>query len=276
MGRKRIYLNKGDKFNYLSFIEEIYSNISEKRMGLFECNCGDINYYPINNVRNNNIKRCKKCKLNIQCEASRKYKVIDIFEKFNTEEESYILGIFFADGTIRGNDNTLSISLVEDDVQILNDIKNIIQPTKPLHYCNILTGRNQYRLSISHKNIREKFIKMGCIRNKSLILKYPDKPVSDKDFIRGYIDGDGHISNKNLSIMGTEEFLRSIHKIFSNVLKNDLKIRMYRKKDTTSNTWQMSISYKKDRIVLLDWLYSNSNLKLDRKYNSYLKHNSLI
>ena len=38
----------------------------------------------------------------------------------------------------------------------------------------------------------------------------------------------------------------------------------------------MSVSYKEDRIVLLDWLYSNSNLKLDRKYNSYLKHNGLI
>lgn len=273
MGRKRIKPEINEKFNSLIFIEEFEPDLLK---GIFRCECGDENIYSISNVRNSLIKRCKECKKKIASEKSRKYEVTDIFEKFDTENECYILGLFFSDGTIRGEDNTLSVSLIEEDVQILNDIKNIIQPTKPLHYCNIPIGRNQYRLSISHKEIRDKFMKMGCVRNKSLILKYPDKSILDKHFIRGYIDGDGHISEKQFSIMGTKEFLKSIYKIFSNILKKDLKIRMYRKKDIISNTWQMSISYKEDRIVLLDWLYSNSNLKLDRKYNSYLKHNNLI
>ena len=276
MGRKRIIFNTGDKFNSLTFLYEKFSKISEDRFAVFKCDCGNENEYRISSVRNNAIKRCNECKRKNISDNLRKYEVIDIFENFKTENESYILGIFFADGTIRGEDNTLSISLVEDDVQILEDIKNIIQPTKPLHYCNIPTGRNQYRLSISHKEIRDKFIKIGCVRNKSLILKYPEKSVIDKDFIRGYVDGDGHISKKQFSIMGTEEFLKSIKLIFENVLQKDLKIRMYRKKDTLSNTWQMNVSYKEDRISLLNWLYSSSNLKLNRKYNSYLKHNDLI
>jgi hypothetical protein len=272
MGRKRINIEEGTAFSNLIFVNEIKTNINEKRIGYFKCSCGKKNLYNISVVKNGGIKRCKDCVNKNKSKLSRKYDVNNIFTKgFNNEINSYILGLFFADGTVR-HDNTISLSLKEDDKHILEDIKNIIQPKKNLYYCNVKNGKNQYRLSISDKEIKKIFEKAGCVINKSLILEYPSEKVIDSSFIRGYIDGDGHISRKSLSIMGTKNFLLSLHEKIEKHLCKKIKCRYYQK-NKESNCWQLSISFFEDRKLVLDWIYENNPiLKLNRKFTEYNKH----
>lgn len=271
MGQPRKIILKDTVFNDLKFIEEIPTEEKQVRVGIFQCICGNINKYRISSVRNNAVKRCKSCLNRLNAEGSRKYFLNNIFKDgFENPDNSYILGLFFADGTVRNVGNTISISLVEDDVLILEQIKNLIQPDKPLHYCSVNGGRNQYRLSISDVDIKNAFVDAGCVLNKSLILNYPLVKVSHRDFIRGYIDGDGHVSRKQFSIMGTREFLESVHKEFEKVTNKQIQVRWYQKNKEVNN-WSIAVSFLEDRFLLLEWLYEDCNLKLERKYKTYIE-----
>lgn len=269
MAEKRLHIEYGTIFNNFTFLKEIKTEIKEDRIGVFRCSCGKESIYKIKRVKNNSVKRCKDCVSKLKSQSSRKYKINNIFTNgFDNDINSYILGLFFADGTVR-KDNTISISLKEDDKHILEDIKNIIQPEKKLYYCNVKNGKNQYRLSISSKEIKNMFEEAGCIMNKSLILEYPSVKVMDSSFIRGYIDGDGHVSRKSLSIMGTKNFLLDLHKTIEKHLCKKIQCTYYQK-NKESNCWQLSISFIEDRKLVLDWIYKdNPYLKLSRKFEEY-------
>lgn len=265
--RRRNY-KEGDRFNSLEFTREINLPIGEPRMAYFKCDCGNSIKTKINLVAHGLTKKCKICVCREISETKRKYKVVDIFNDFKDKDSSYILGLFFADGTVRRSETTMSLSLVEQDRQILDDIRKIIQPEKPLYYCNVNNGRNQYMLSISDRDIVGKFVSYGCIPNKSLSLSYPSLDINHRHFIRGYIDGDGHISKKSLSMVGTLDFLEGVYNIFSSVLEKDLDCRCYNK--AGQHSWSLNVSFVEDRKKLLDWIYDDGGLKLDRKYKKYL------
>jgi len=74
-------------------------------------------------------------------------------------------------------------------------------------------------------------IKLGCVPNKSLILKFPSLDIfSNKSliypFIRGYFDGDGSIfeskNNFYISISGNNDFLQGLNLIIParNIIKD--------------------------------------------------------
>lgn len=270
--KSRRVVNPGDSFNELTFLNELDIAPGKPITGMFRCSCGDVSKYTISVVTNGGRKRCKKCMMVLNGNTKRKYPVNDhVFDDMTTEFASYTLGLFFADGTVRRQGGTLSLSLVESDVAILDKIRNVVQPTKPLHYCNVSNGRNQYRISISSIPIRDKFIEYGCVPNKSVVLRYPVLPVSHKDFIRGYIDGDGHVSRKNLMIMGTKSFLESVKSIIESHLCRDISVRFYRKKSVITDNYAMSISFVDDRYDVLEWVYGGSpGFFLDRKMDVYV------
>lgn len=75
--------------------------------------------------------------------------------------------------------------------------------------------------------MKEQLINLGCVPNKSLILKFPSLNIFQEKklvyaFIRGYVDGDGCLTfskngKLNLSIVGTYDFLLGITNIFPNM-----------------------------------------------------------
>lgn len=268
--KSRRKISLGDRFNNLTFIREIPSNVGENRIGVFECECGNSLTLKISKVRNNAIKRCKDCLSRINSDSKRKYKINNPFTDMCSEFSSYALGLFFADGTVRKNSNNIEIALSEDDVDVLLKIKNVIQPEKPLYYCNVKNGRNQFKLAISNKDIKDIFIEYGCVENKSLILKYPNKKISHNHFIRGYIDGDGHISRKSLSIMGTKEFLHGLIDTINHNMDMDVKYRLYRKKNTKTNNYALIVCYISDREKILDWIYGDAMIYMNRKMEAYI------
>ena len=107
------------------------------------------------------------------------------------------------------------------------------------------------------------------------MLKFPNVNIfSDssliKHFIRGYFDGDGCLSfrkNKNsvvpvVSILGTLDFL--------NGLVHNAKINRYnlrKDKRHLHDTYTLDIYSTYD---FLDYIYKNSTIYLNRKYNRYL------
>ena len=122
---------------------------------------------------------------------------------------------------------------------------------------------------------------IGCVPNKSLILKFPDEKIfksSDliRHFIRGYVDGDGTLgvyqhskSNTNLeaslNIVGTKPFLEGVQNYLG------IKGFLMQKPNCSENTYRLGYSTKKAENIA-DILYKDATIYLDRKYNIYISN----
>ena len=194
------------------------------------------------------------------------------FDSIDTEEKAYWLGFIWADGYIS------SSPLKLEDKNHLKKLQKELNTERP-----ILTNNNRCRLLVNSKHFWETLNNYGCIPKKSLVLKFPDISIFNntnliRHFIRGYFDGDGCISyykvnnticKPTCSLIGTKEFLNSIKEllndqqiIVNNIIHKD-------KRHITSNTYIFSITNIETNIKFLNFLYNNSNVYLDRKYNRY-------
>jgi hypothetical protein len=201
-----------------------------------------------------------------------------IFEIIDTEEKAYWLGFLYADGNVYIRNeknrmvNRLELSLAEKDVEHLKKyIKFLNGDISMLKYRSNVKA---YRVSFGSKKVCEDLIKLGCIPNKSLTLKFPNESQVPKTlirhFIRGYFDGDGCIShlknNQNsfsISLLGTFEFLTSIlseYKLSKTLIRKDKRI--------ITNTFILNFK-RTEGLEFLYKLYNNSNIFLDRKKEKF-------
>lgn len=208
------------------------------------------------------------------------------FDCIDTEAKAYILGFIYADGFV-GNDRFNNIVISINDREVLEFISREfkfsgeIRKTKKGGFENSKSG---YSLNFSSKIMASRLREIGLYPNKSLILE--KMPCIDekliRHFIRGYFDGDGSIIlSHNTSyykakgcnikyiyptycfmILGTEIFLNDIlEKAGFNYGK------IY---DTKSEKIKcLKINAKKEYQNIYNYLYNNSTIKLERKYNKW-------
>lgn len=211
----------------------------------------------------------------------------NVFDEIDSEEKAYWLGFLYADGCVRIQESfrnnclhksyTLEISLKAADYQHLIKFNSFTEAKYNKVYITNTNYKNHKRCrwTICNKHMVSTLISKGCTPNKSLMLKFPNVNIfSDssliKHFIRGYFDGDGCLSfrkNKNsvvpvVSILGTLDFL--------NGLVHNAKINRYnlrKDKRHLHDTYTLDIYSTYD---FLDYIYKNSTIYLNRKYNRYL------
>ena len=206
-----------------------------------------------------------------------------IFDSIDTEEKAYWLGFIFADGTIsssplRGDAKTqyqFELSLSSKDLNHLEKFAKFIEYKQPL-YCDEI----RCRLSLYSKHLWQVLNVNGCTPQKSLTLKFPKVELFKsrdliRHFIRGYFDGDGCLtwSNKEhtrpeISVLGTDEMLYSIISYLPLTTKPILKILH---PDKQSITKYFGVSGEK-AYEIASYLYNNSIISLQRKYNKYLEY----
>lgn len=212
--------------------------------------------------------------------TQRKYKIDnDYFNEIDTEEKAYILGLLYADGTYSKSNNTISLSLQEKDVSILNKINKLFQPDKPLYFIKKKqeSHQNQYRLIISSKPICEKLLLMGLMSDKSFKIRFPNiKECLINHFIRGFFDGDGCISiflikNKykscSFSITSNKIFLEHIQKIFMSIL--NLSKTKLSKDNRGNNINSLVYGGKQNCLKIRDYLYKDATIFLIRKHDKF-------
>lgn len=204
------------------------------------------------------------------------------FDTIDTQNKAYILGFLFADGYNGMNKSTIRLQLSECDYEILEKIRLELKSDKPLHYVdcsnrvygNGYITKNMYSLEFYGKHICERLDELGMHQNKSLILKYPDNinPELNRHFIRGYFDGDGsfyHGYGCNFTITSTQQFCEECLKIIR--LNTGIKGgSIFDASCHNGITKYISISGSKNCKVVLDWLYQDSELYLQRKYDKYI------
>ncbi|WP_309567886.1 hypothetical protein, partial [Bacillus thuringiensis] len=200
----------------------------------------------------------------------------DVFDKIDTEEKAYWLGLLFADGHISEYKSITALTLQNSDKDHLKKFAKFIGVDAKVSK----HSENASRVSISNKRIYDALFLKGCVNNKSLILEFP-KYLSDKHvrhFIRGYYDGDGglHIgTQKNgktkdllFHVTGTFSFIREIQ----NILDIDNKLSQESK---LGNVFTLRVKGNQKPLRILDWLYKDATIFLQRKYDIYQEFKSI-
>ena len=172
----------------------------------------------------------------------------------------------------------LEIGLCEKDKGHLEKFLNSISSNVPIKNKKVKLNGNIYesvRIIICCKKMCNDLILLGCTPKKSLILKFPNEEIVPKnlikDFIRGYFDGDGcvhKVKSQNsikIILVGTMDLLNGIKNIFFNnkILRTEPVIQQ------KGNAYQMTINGNDNIIDIYNYLYENSTIYLDRKYNKF-------
>lgn len=209
----------------------------------------------------------------------RKYQLNEhYFDEIDTPNKAYILGFFYADGSNCEKKQTISMSLQESDMEILEMIRNEIGSERPLEfldYSNKHDGgynyKNQYRLLMFSRHMSQVLHDKGMPQNKSLILQWPTFLRDDliSHFLRGYIDGDGHLRKIGhfVSLVSTEGFCSLAKEHIENKL--GIKCNIIDAPCHNGVTRQLIISKKENTKPFLDYIYQDSELYLQRKYQIY-------
>lgn len=233
----------------------------------------------------------KKGVQRIYSAGKRKYTLNEhYFDEIDTPNKAYILGFLYADGWNDVDKNVITLSLQEGDKSILDDISREIGSNKPLRYIHCehhlekygLHTQNQYRLTVSSHIMSQALSKHGCVKDKSLILKFPilrDNLYSH--FLRGYFDGDGSIcksvrndgkkDNYTVSLVSTYDFVVDAQKC----IIDHLHIPGGGITETSAKnsiTSSLTICGKQQTKILMDWLYRDADLFLSRKHERYLSY----
>lgn len=200
------------------------------------------------------------------------------FDIIDCQEKAYWLGFFAADGYNHNSKGCIEFRLHKQDKEILEKFKICIESNNPIGlykqtYCN---------LSLYSKHLSDKLAEYGLNQAKTYTLQLPK--LSNElmsHFIRGYYDGDGCFSvtkrrdrtenslTFQFNITGMKDPLKEIQNhLVENVgvVDNGLKHR----KSTIAATIHYSGRLVCKRI--LDYLYKDATIYLQRKYNKYKEY----
>ena len=127
-----------------------------------------------------------------------------------------------------------------------------------------------------NKHWCERLSELGCVPNKSLVLKFPDYLSDDMlpHFIRGYFDGDGYIVDAKsgyyrINLTSTKDFCISVQNIVFNLF--GMNSHIYPASNKNGITSVLTLSKKHDIKTFLDWIYKDAELYLERKYKRYIE-----
>lgn len=208
---------------------------------------------------------------------SKKYKTKrDFFNKIDSDEKAYFLGLIFSDGCL--SKNRLILTLQEKDKYILEKLAKLIFLNDYKIYTTELSKKNKNHqnscsLVISDKILVDKLKeKYELCENKTFKLKFPNflnKTNLLYSFIRGYFDGDGCITleNKNrkaiVSIVCNEIFASGLEKF---LIKNGIKAYNYKKgKNNREIKFRENASVEK----FYKLMYLNTEMYLYRKKDKF-------
>lgn len=198
-------------------------------------------------------------------------------DKIDTPEKAYFIGLMFSDGCVYKN--CIVINLAICDINILKKINKYIANENIILIRKIYkqNHQDQCKFYFSSKKMYSRLKELGCVERKTFSLELSDHCIQElrlyfKDFVRGYFDGDGCLTNRKtynkqgiIYFCGTGKFCSQL----GEQLKKEIGIySTIRKKP---GVYRLEIERQGDVAKLLNFMYDGANVFLDRKYDKYLK-----
>lgn len=153
------------------------------------------------------------------------------FDKVDSAEKAYVLGLMISDGYVY--EPLYKVGIASTDYEIVAMVKELTKATNPIHQKKSRSDKHkpQYEISLNSKKLYHAIGKHGCVPRKSLTVKYPDT-ISNKfssHFIRGLWDGDGGVRIKKdrylyMDLTGSKKILQGVSEILHRSLGVTTKI----------------------------------------------------
>jgi DNA-binding transcriptional regulator WhiA len=197
--------------------------------------------------------------------------VLTNFEIIDSEEKAYWLGFLYADGSVGSAEDKIELGLAEKDLKHIEKFRDFMGISNKISYRE---ATKSYRMSFRSTKCKQDLIDKGCVPKKSLILNFPTESQVPKTlirhFIRGYFDGDGWFTNTEscfqIGIIGTENFIKGFLDNIENINKDNKIFTVHRE----NGAKRYVFGAYQDVLNFLNWIYKDSNVYLDRKYEHYL------
>lgn len=216
--------------------------------------------------------------------CAKKYNIDDTyFEKVDTEDKAYFLGLLYADGYNDTKNNCIRIILAEPDQYILETFKEYLKTNKPLRYYERTSKnpnwKNCWAIDIENKKMCLDLEKLGCMKAKTHILKFPTEEqlpsYLHNHFIRGYFDGDGCITtNSNsyfISFVGNADFIKKVQEILIKEINFSKTKLSKRHKDRIDNIVTLIYGGNIQLLRFRDYIYKDATVFLTRKKDKFYK-----
>ena len=265
----KLYQNKEwlqqqiEKYKHVRTISEIYG-ISE----------WTINHWISKlDVKKHDLRRMSSRKINVN---------ENYFEIIDSEEKAYWLGFIMADGCVTQTDkkyppNRFHLCLKEDDKSHIEKFKEAIQSNNEIAIKAVENKKRNFESITCELRINSKIF-VSFLMNNGIVQQKTGKELIPntvpqyliRHFIRGYFDGDGSITvSKAFRICSASlKILEDIVEHFKNEL--DIMYSIYQDKKYTKPFYTIdSRNYFNNKIVL-DYLYKDATVFLDRKHERYL------
>lgn len=223
--------------------------------------------------------------------AKRTRKVdLSFFEKIDTEEKAYFLGLMYADGynNVKGGYFIVSLNYCDKDI-LLKFKKALKSGAKIVRRIYKRTDgyekvRDSANLQINSRKMTKDLERHGCMQAKTHLITFPFwlKENLWSHFIRGYFDGDGGLSSYKVksknsivfraNIVSNPRFVKDLNDVFLKKIGRRYYVLKYHKHKSTQ---QIRIECGNPNVeTFLNWLYKDATVYLDRKhliYQSLLK-----
>jgi hypothetical protein len=194
-----------------------------------------------------------------------------VFDKLSPEA-LYWIGLLFADGRIEKKEYSISLTLDNKDYYHLENFKRFLKSNRKITKDN----GDCSRVRINSKKLWYRLKELGFTHNKSEVGKPHELLKHSEHFWRGVIDGDGGVYNyshtNQISLCGTLETIFDFIIFCSEELKIKDKYPSASNKEGYKKETLFQVHYySKDCKKVLDLLYKDATVYLDRKYETYLE-----
>lgn len=198
----------------------------------------------------------------------------DFFKEINSEVVAYVIGWWLSDGNIDKYGHICSLEIT--DLDILQEIANKMGYKGEIKIQYRGRFKTIYRLRIGSTKMAKDLIKIGIVPKKSNILKFPQVIPKElqKFSLLGLLEGDGCISKRengqwSTSLVGTKDICENVSRIcYENLGFNG---SVFFRQNKLNKLYCFEIGGKHQLKKYLDWLYKDSTIHLDRKYQKYLE-----
>jgi len=210
----------------------------------------------------------------------RKYKINEnFFEKIDTQEKAYYLGLFYADGNSSKGGSEIKIGLKEKDKYLLDKFSELIYGfiktnlNKKYFIKNDDKEQHFFYLPVYSEKMHKDLENAGAPPNKTFKIIFPTTNIVPQDllphFVRGYMDGDGGIYDKpKILITSNINFIQGMINYLTSMNIKCNKIQVNKKNPLIG---YFEITGTENFINYCNLIYKDSTILMTRKHNVFQK-----
>lgn len=257
---RRAVQNKANRLN-LKTKNRLWNPVDEKRLikNYYQQGSKTLTNHSISSIK----QHARKLGLKFFCDTPK----LNFFTKLHPES-AYVLGFIWADGSLN-KANQLRIDQKEQ--KILAKILQVMDSKQKIKsYYRKTKNSLEFYITFNQKSLIKDLKTLGLHKNKTKTLKFPRFLPSAlyPHFVRGFFDGDGsiwwHKRDKTFEAsfcFASKKLASYLFKVLSNFNPTLSQIK-------NKQFWSLRLS----RCVIIpfgNWMYKNSTIHLDRKYQKF-------